>query len=53
MIHARHLAAAALCAAADQVVPDFSRRDRADWSPFAAQIRAEWLAIAAELKAGG
>jgi hypothetical protein len=53
MIHARHLAAAALCAAADQVVPDFSRRDRAYWSPFAAQIRAEWLAIAAELKAGG
>jgi hypothetical protein len=45
--------AAALRAAADQVVPDSSPLDRAYWSPFAAQIRAEWLAIAAELEAGG
>ena len=42
--------AAALRAAADQVVPDASPLDRAYWSPFAAQIRAEWLAIAAELE---
>jgi hypothetical protein len=47
----RSIAAAALRAAADQVVPNASPRDRASWSPFASQIRAELLAIATELEA--
>ena len=42
--------AAALRAAADQVVPNRGPLDRAAWSPFAGQIRSELLAIATELE---
>ena len=42
--------AAALRAAADQVVPAASFRNRATWSPLASKIRSELLAIAAELE---
>ena len=46
----RQVAAAALRAVADQVVPAALPWDRATCSPFAGQIRAEILAIAAELE---
>jgi hypothetical protein len=46
----REIAAAAIRAAADQVVPNASLRDRASWSPLASQIRADLLAIAGELE---
>ena len=54
MIHARHLAAAALRAAADQVVPaDYCEERAARLFSLASQLRSEFLEIAADLEAGG